>query len=307
MRIPVLAVLLLGCGASLPPARPAPAPAAAPSVTDEQATAAYNAKQYTQCARMFEQLGAQQQGERKATSLYNAACCDALAGKPDAAFAELDRVIAAGMHGVGHVQADTDLASLHGDSRWPPLVARWQESDAKADAAIGDPALREELLAMVQEDQDVRMAWIAKGLKTDDKDMADKLRAVDTKHVARMKEIVAKVGWPGKSLVGLEASHGAWLLVQHADDDIEFQKLCLAKLEPLVKTGEVTPDTYAYLYDRIAVHEKRPQRYGTQFDQKLEPQPIEDEAHVDARRKEVGLPSMAEYKQQMLKMYGHPK
>jgi hypothetical protein len=34
------------------------------------------------------------------------------------------------------------------------------------------------------------------------------------------------------------------------------------------------------------------------------PQPIEDEANVDARRKEIGLNTMAEYKLDMERMYG---
>jgi hypothetical protein len=44
-----------------------------------------------------------------------------------------------------------------------------------------------------------------------------------------------------------------------------------------------------------------PQRYGTQGQcvgaGQWEPLPIEDEKNVDKRRKEVGLPTMAEYKQ----------
>lgn len=39
-----------------------------------------------------------------------------------------------------------------------------------------------------------------------------------------MKKIVKKHGWPGISLVGKKASVGAWLLAQHADRDLRFQK-----------------------------------------------------------------------------------
>ena len=54
----------------------------------------------------------------------------------------------------------------------------------------------------------------------------------------------------------------------------------------------------AYLTDRVLVAEGKPQRYGSQFftvDGELKPRPIEDEANVDARRKEVGLGTMAQY------------
>jgi hypothetical protein len=98
-----------------------------------------------------------------------------------------------------------------------------------------------------------------------------------------------------------------WLLVQHADADLGFPKQCLALLEPLVKIQEVSEINYAYLYDRVAVAEHRPQRWGTQFGSDGEPQPIEDAANVDARRKAVGLGTMDEYRQKMRAMYGPPK
>jgi hypothetical protein len=119
--------------------------------------------------------------------------------------------------------------------------------------------------------------------------------------------IVTKYGWPGKSLVGEDAANAAWLLVQHADKDLALQKDVLAKMEPMAKTEEVSPTDYGYLWDRVAVAEHRPQRYGTQFNEKQEPQPMEDEAHVDERRASIGLPSMAQYREQMRKLYGPPK
>ena len=36
------------------------------------------------------------------------------------------------------------------------------------------------------------------------------------------------------------------------------------------------------------------------------PKPIEDAANVDARRAAIGLPSMAQYRQDMRAMYGEP-
>ena len=71
-----------------------------------------------------------------------------------------------------------------------------------------------------------------------------------TKNRLWMKEVVLKHGWPGKSVVGSQAAVYAWLLVQHADTDREFQQECLKKMEALPK-GEVRPADIAYLTDRI--------------------------------------------------------
>jgi hypothetical protein len=113
-----------------------------------------------------------------------------------------------------------------------------------------------------------------------------------------MQQIVADSGWPTISKVGQHASHMAWLLVQHADHDRDFQRSCLALMRAQL-VGEVNPQDIAYLEDRVRVGEGRPQLYGTQFHTneqgELEPYPIEDQNQVDTRRAEVGLSSLAEY------------
>jgi hypothetical protein len=267
-----------------------------------QASDAYKAKQYTTCAKLHEQRAVKD--PTSAEPSYNAACCHALAGDKDLAFAALDRLAKLG-YTEPDVVADADFASLRADPRWAKLVAAIDANVARFEKTMADPKLRRELLAMVQVDQAARMAFIAAHFK--DAALAEKARAVDKKNTARMKEIVAAKGWPGKSLVGKDGASAAWLLVQHADLDVPFQKLCLARMEPMLKTGEIEAKDYAYLVDRVAVAEKRKQTYGTQLDEHhREPWPIEDEAHVDERRKSVGLGTMAEYRAEMRRVYGPP-
>ena len=147
-----------------------------------------------------------------------------------------------------------------------------------------------EILAMAEEDQAARRRVMAPNEPTP-ADFA-RLTAMDERNTARMKEIVKTHGWPGKSLVGDDGSRRAWLLVQHADRDVAFQKECLALLEEAVKSGEADGVNLAYLADRVATAEGRKQVYGTQFGDG-EPLPIEDEANVDARRKAIGLAPLA--------------
>ena len=142
-----------------------------------------------------------------------------------------------------------------------------------------------ELIAMSERDQAMRRSgqWDS---------------AIDVANTLRMKEIVAQIGWPTRSKVGKQAAFMAWLLVQHADHELSFQKYCL-ELMRAQPPDEVEPRNIAYLEDRVRVAEGQPQRYGTQFyrdsQKKLAPRPIEDIAHVDQRRAEVGLETFAEY------------
>jgi hypothetical protein len=270
------------------------APAAAPMT----ATQAYDAKQYARCAQLYT-AAAERGGPKRAENYYNAACCHALDGKPDAAFASLDLGVKSGLSDV-HIGIDEDLASLRSDPRWPAVWKAVQAAHEAAEANVRDKQLRDELLALMQEDQAVRKAAIA---NMKDPAVQARMKEVDRKTTARLKEVIAKQGWPGTSLVGEEAAHAAWLLVQHADADRAFQKQCLALIEKAADAGDAAKVDYAYLYDRVAVAENRPQRYGTQYGDG-KPAPIEDEAHVDERRKAIGLGTMAEYDAQMRAMYG---
>jgi uncharacterized protein DUF6624 len=271
------------------------APAAKPAMTAMQM---YDAKQYAQCGAAFK-AAAEQGGPRAGENYYSAACCFALDGKPDAAFAALDAGIKAGLHDV-HIGIDEDLVTLRSDPRWPAVWKAVQDAYDAAEKNVKDPQLQRELLALMEEDQAARKAAIGNMTVPS---LQARIMEVDAKTTARMKDVIAKQGWPGKSLVGESAAHAAWLLVQHADADRAFQKQCLALIEKAAESGEVTKSDYAYLYDRVAVAENRPQRYGTQYGNG-KPHPIEDEAHVDERRKAVGLGTMAEYDAQMRAMYG---
>ena len=92
--------------------------------------------------------------------------------------------------------------------------------------------------------------------------------------------------------------HAAWLVLQHAIGEPDVQRGCLPILREAAERGEATLAQVAYLEDRIAFFERRPQRYGTQFDWDergmLSPWPIEDPEGVDARRTAVGLPPLAD-------------
>lgn len=160
--------------------------------------------------------------------------------------------------------------------------------------------LRDELLRLMDEDQAARTAWMA---NPDDVRLGETLEAVDAKTTARLRQIVATHGWPGRRLVGRDGAHAAWLLAQHADRDPAFQADCLARLEDAVARNDADAKDAAYLHDRVAVARGEPQLYGTQFDAQLRPQPIADEAHVDERRRAVGLDTLAEYTRRMHRQY----
>jgi hypothetical protein len=156
--------------------------------------------------------------------------------------------------------------------------------------------LRRELLALREEDLRVRTevvrgasAWAG---------YHPRMEEVHRRNAARLKEIIAEHGWPGRSLVGEDGAVAAWFIAQHAIGDPPFQRRALELLREALARGEVSPAAPAFLEDRICFMEGRPQVYGTQFesDEAGLPRPyrIADPEHVDERRRAVGLNSLAE-------------
>lgn len=283
-------LVLVACSGRAPAPPPPPLVPLARTVTPASAEAAYDAKQWAECAAQWTQLAERAAGDAKAGALYDAACCYALDGRAGAALDALAAALDAGYWDAEHLAADEDLAAIRTHARWPALRARAEASFAAFERSLVEPQLRRELLALATRDQEARRALEDGGGQA----ARDAVTAIDREATARMKDVVAKHGWPGKRIVGADGANAAWMLVQHADADPAFQKACLAQMEPLVKTGDVAGQDYAYLWDRVARAEGRPQRYGTQFEAG-ELAPLEDRANVDARRRAVGLGPLAEY------------
>ena len=127
---------------------------------------------------------------------------------------------------------------------------------------------------------------------------------IDLENTAVLKVYLKIYKWFRISEFGEMTDNQAWVIVQHADFDPDFQKEIVSILAELYKLNETTPTNYAYLFDRVAASGSDPskrtlQRYGTQGlcvgPGKWEPIPTEEPIKLDERRAGVGLPPIAEY------------
>jgi len=181
----------------------------------------------------------------------------------------------------------------------PPLKV-WKNADPAVDCAeASDKTLCAQLLALRDRDQQVRYAQLNKTATDAD------VRKVDIANLAELDSIVTTRGWPTKAAAGVKGAGGAWTIVQHSDKETRARYRPI--LEKAMKSGDVSPGLYATYLDRVLVDEGKPQIYGSQFHEvngELVPQPIEDEAHVDERRKAMGLQPLAEYTKLLREMNG---
>lgn len=127
--------------------------------------------------------------------------------------------------------------------------------------------------------------------------LLEKQHAIDQENLKRLERIVADGGWPKLIVVGDKAASAAFLIVQHAD--LATQEKYLPILRQAVTAGEARASDLALLEDRVLMDQGKQQRYGSQLQSDgkggWEFYPIEDEAHVDERRRSVGLPPLADY------------
>jgi hypothetical protein len=70
--------------------------------------------------------------------------------------------------------------------------------------------------------------------------VAERMEAarIDVANTDRLRAIIAEQGWPGRALVGDEGAEAAWLIAQHADRQLDFQREALALLERAVHDGD---------------------------------------------------------------------
>lgn len=127
-----------------------------------------------------------------------------------------------------------------------------------------------------------------------DKEMAK----LHNRNAELLNQIIDSIGYPTIDKVGKEASEAAWLIVQHSIAQPAFMKKCLKLLTEAVDEKKASPINLAYLSDRIAVFEGKPQHYGTQFDWnkngELCPQAYDERNKVNKRRETIGLNSLEE-------------
>ncbi|MDP6553103.1 MAG: hypothetical protein QGF59_18540 [Pirellulaceae bacterium] len=193
--------------------------------------------------------------------------------------------------------------------------------DGSRPGKIAERELRVELLARMKIDQDARFKMI-KWAQENDISLGSKsavlnlsapvitdLLKIDKENRKWLDEVIKEHGWPGRSLVGVDGSHAAWLLVQHADHDRQFQKRCLTLMQEAAE-GEVASVDIAYLVDRVRVGEGKKQLYGTQtkqVDGRWIVQDVEDPDNLDTRRKKMGMPPIDQYLKLIEQVYSQQK
>lgn len=125
----------------------------------------------------------------------------------------------------------------------------------------------------------------------------------DSINLIRIEEIIAKHGYPGKTLVGEPTNEAAWHVIQHSKKIAYYYPM----IEEAGSTNELPFTRVAMMHDRLLTQEGKEQLYGTQGSGMyiLSPTsgkkefwryiwPIQNAEFVNELRKEAGFTSTVE-------------
>jgi hypothetical protein len=153
-------------------------------------------------------------------------------------------------------------------------------------------ALRQELLALRAEDFHVREELLAANQLGGP--YHPRMEAVHVKNAARLRELIAQHGWPSEDIAARDGAEAAWLIAQRSVGEPAFMKQALELVRECAKQNRCSAWHAAYLEDRVALYEGRPQRFGSQAidhprDGLPRPWTLADPGHVDGLRASVGV------------------
>ena len=116
---------------------------------------------------------------------------------------------------------------------------------------------------------------------------------IDSSNIVYIDSLMAKQGYPGKTLVGEPTNKAAWYVIQHSNRIDDF----LPRIREAAETGELPFRLYTMMLDRSLMRAGNPQRYGTQGKTFFygTPQetyiiwPVEDPENIDRLREQAGF------------------
>ena len=268
-----------------------------------KADSLYDAKEYKSSALVYSEAFKANEWKGLSIDRYNAACSWALAAIPDSAFSQLNRIAEKENYtNYEHITTDTNLNSLHADSRWAALLDLIKQNKEKAEANFNKPLVAL-LDSIFTEDQKYRLQIdeIQKKFGPQSKEMQTQWKIIEEKdatNLIKVKAILDKHGWLGPDIVGKQGSSTLFLVIQHSDQ--ETQEKYLPMMREAVKNGKASSSSLALLVDRVALGQGKKQIYGSQITMDMKTQlyyvrPLEDPDNVDKRRLEVGLEPLAYY------------
>jgi VWFA-related protein len=166
--------------------------------------------------------------------------------------------------------------------------------------------LRDELIKLVNKTEGIIHTGIEAKLANDA--LRKRVNEARVENNVRLCQILKEFGWPTSVEVEKDGV-GAMIYLVRNSRQPDLQADLLPVIIAAVKRGDAEKGEVADLVDRMRVDSGRKQLFGTQvkvIDGFLVLAPIESEAQVDDRRKQFGLPPLADHLRELQREYQTP-
>ncbi len=166
--------------------------------------------------------------------------------------------------------------------------------------------LKEELIKMANKQRELLLHVVDKD-QTKQSDQ-EKLHKTYDDNIARLCQLIKTHGWPTSATVDQDGVFATFHILKNAGT-YELQRDLLPVIVAAIKKDPLQKREFAGLYDRLRVSAGMKQLFGTQAVSAggfLILYPVEDEARLDARRAEYGLPSIDQYMNTLEGTYRKP-
>lgn len=260
----------------------------------------YSDSNYKEAIKFYEQAFAVNNHAHLRDKYYYA-CCQNLSGNTEKAFKILNQITKKGFKDIS-IKEDSDLKSLHNDSRWAVLIKQIENNKINIEAGY-DKSLMNILSKVYETDQKFRVSldslYRSDNPTIDLKvSISNSIEKYDSLNIILVSNIIEENGWPGINKVGNEGNLTVFMIIQHASTP--FQKKYYPYLLKSISLKQTPKRFKAYLIDRMLVREGKKQIYGTQttfnsLSKKYELLPVKSKRKLDKLRGEIGLESVTNY------------
>ncbi len=264
----------------------------------------YKSEEYLRAAKSYERAFKEFEGKAYPNDRYNAACAYSLAGNTEKAFGHLFRLAESESkyRNLKLISTDADLNNLHADQRWIDLLNVVAANKAEYEKAY-DEVLAAELDTIYENDQKYRKRTreIEEQHGSESEEMTSNkimMQRTDSINLTRVKSILDEKGWLGANVVGARGVSAMFLVILHADLNIQLEYLPM--IREAVEMGNFNVRNLALLEDKIALEEGGRQIYGTQISRDTASgvyyvSPLVEPEKVNERRSNVGLGKIEDY------------
>lgn len=216
-----------------------------------------------------------------------------------------------------HVDTDSSLQKYVRIERKIQKIKALYERNKKS--LLGtNTRLKNEILELKEEDQKYRttpteLENLAKNLHISLDSLMAIQQSIDFQNQKKVLLFLNETNntWLDIASVGTDGLGVLWLIIQHTDNDLLFQEKCLdAMKKGLIEESGIWLH-YAYLFDRVAVNQNKEQAFSTQFEEFIKDvngKYIDiifkrNDKNADVFRQCIGLPSVKEYKEMVLRRW----